>query len=97
MELDQVMQQLIACAKKYPIQQLILFGSRARGDNRERSDYDIAVYATKMSELDKAKFYLDVEDIHTLHKIDIVYIDSYVREEFLHNIEKDGIPIYEQI
>src|SRR3989344_2902447 len=40
-------------AKKYPkIQRLILFGSRGRGDDQERSDYDIAVDAPEMSDVE---------------------------------------------
>ena len=41
---DRVFRELSALARKYSITKIILFGSRARGTNTERSDIDIAVY-----------------------------------------------------
>ncbi len=41
---ERVLKDISAFAKKYSINKVILFGSRARGDNTERSDIDIAVY-----------------------------------------------------
>ena len=41
---DWVLRKLYFFAQKYSIEKLILFGSRARGTNTERSDIDIAVY-----------------------------------------------------
>lgn len=41
---DRVLRELCFFAQKYSIGKLILFGSRARGTNTERSDIDIAVY-----------------------------------------------------
>ena len=39
----EVLAQIVELAKKSDIQKIILFGSRARGDYRERSDIDLAV------------------------------------------------------
>ena len=36
--------QLAALARQYGARRLVLFGSRARGDNRPNSDIDLAVY-----------------------------------------------------
>lgn len=41
---DRVLRELYFFAQKYSIEKLVLFGSRARGTNTERSDIDIAVY-----------------------------------------------------
>lgn len=38
-----VIEEIKAFAVKYDIQKVILFGSRARGDYRERSDIDLAI------------------------------------------------------
>ena len=40
--LDNVLKQISLIAQKYNIGKVILFGSRARGDNTPKSDYDIA-------------------------------------------------------
>ena len=41
---DRILRELSFFAKKYSVTKIILFGSRARGTNTERSDIDIAVY-----------------------------------------------------
>ena len=39
-----VLQEIIRLAKENDVKKLILFGSRARGDYKERSDIDLAFY-----------------------------------------------------
>ncbi len=38
-----IREEIIGFAQKCKIRKVILFGSRARGDNKERSDIDLAV------------------------------------------------------
>lgn len=84
---------IIELAKKYDINRIILFGSRARGDNRDRSDIDIAVSGGNITE-----FALDAEEaIDTLLMFDVVNLDRYVQPELLDEIEKEGIVIYEKV
>lgn len=72
---------------------MTLFGSRARGDNSERSDIDIAV-----SGGDFTKFYYDVEeDVWTLLSFDIVNVDNHISDELRLEIERDGVVLYEKI
>ena len=71
---------------------VILFGSRARGDNTERSDIDIAVYGG-----DFDSFYWDIkEKVHSLLSFDVVEADKPISEELKQEIEKDGVIIYEK-
>ena len=84
--------ELYFFAQKYSIEKLVLFGSRARGTNTERSDIDIAVYGG-----DYDHFYWDVkEKIHSLLMFDIVQADELISEELKQEIEKDGVIIYEK-
>ena len=89
---DWVLRKLYFFAQKYSIEKLVLFGSRARGTNTERSDIDIAVYGG-----DYDHFYWDVkEKIHSLLMFDIVQADELISEELKQEIEKDGVIIYEK-
>lgn len=89
---DRVLRDIIKYAKINGIRKVILFGSRARGTNGERSDIDIAV-----SGGDTAKFSLEIdEEAHTLLVFDVVELDGYVSEELKKEIERDGIVIYEE-
>lgn len=89
---DRILRELSSFAKKHSITKIILFGSRARGTNTERSDIDIAVYGG-----DFDSFYWDVkEKTHSLLMFDIVQADASVSAELKEEIEKDGIVIYEK-
>ena len=85
--------EIIELAKKYNLNKVILFGSRARGDYKSRSDIDLAV-----SGGDCIKFSLDVQETtSTLLFFDIVNLDGAVQTELLESIEKEGVCIYEKI
>ena len=90
---DRLYHDLVRMAKKHQIQKLILFGSRARGTNRERSDVDLAVFGG-----DFDGFYWDVnENAWSLLSFDLIEYDNGISEELKKEIEKDGITIYEKI
>lgn len=72
-----------------------LFGSRARGDNKERSDYDVAIYGA-VTEEDKNKIFLGLQDIPTLLKIDVVYFNETDDGNFKENIKKEGMIFYDR-
>lgn len=89
---ERILRELFSFAQKYSVSKIILFGSRARGTNTERSDVDIAVYGG-----DFDGFYWDVkEKIHSLLMFDIVEADESISDELKQEIEKDGVTIYEK-
>ncbi|MDO4988418.1 MAG: nucleotidyltransferase domain-containing protein [Synergistes sp.] len=85
--------EIVETAKLYGIDKIILFGSRARGDNRERSDIDLAVSGKNV-----ADFYDDIEEnTHTLLMFDVVALDGKLSDELRKEIEKDGVVLYEKV
>ena len=88
---ERVETEIIQLAKEHGIQKVILFGSRARGDNWERSDIDLAV-----SGGDIPRFALDLdEEVCTLLLFDVVNLDEPVQPSLLEEIARDGVVIYE--
>lgn len=84
---------ILALAKRHNIQKVILFGSRARGDNWERSDIDLAISGGNTVE-----FSIDVdEDVDTLLMFDVVNLDEPVQQTLLDEIARDGVVIYEKV
>ena len=75
-----VLRELTSFARKHSITKIILFGSRARGTNTERSDIDIAVYGG-----DFDNFYWDVKEK-----------TNSLSDELEKEIKKDGVVIYEK-
>ena len=89
---DRIVRELCSFVQKYAVTKIVLFGSRARGTNTERSDVDIAVYGGDFN-----SFYWDVkEKVHSLLMFDIVQADAAISKELKQEIEKDGVTIYEK-
>ena len=89
---ERIKKDLTSLAKYYDIDKIVLFGSRARGDNITKSDVDIAVYGCR----DFTNFYFDVEEkVRTLLMFDIVNMDKEVSDELKREIERDGVVLYE--
>ena len=88
-----VLEQIRALAEQYGLHQVILFGSRARGDYKERSDIDLAVHGGNI-----LAFSLAVdEETETLLKYDIVDLDRPTDAALLENIRKDCLTLYEKV
>lgn len=84
---------IIRIAKKNGIEKVILFGSRARGDNKERSDIDLAVSGGNVLD-----FSYDVEEnAWTLLMFDVVALDRNISQELRDEIERDGVVLYEKV
>ena len=88
-----VMEEILNLAKKHGIKELILFGSRARGDFNRASDIDLAARGG-----DICRFALDVEDeTSTPLRYDVVDLDRNVQEDLHKMIETEGVVLYEKV
>ena len=88
-----LIEEIIVLAKKYDIEKVILFGSRARGDYHRTSDIDIAVCGGNT-----ARFALDVnEETSTLLMYDIIDLDASITKELRVSIETEGRLLYEKV
>lgn len=75
------------------IDEIWLFGSRARGDHKDRSDIDLAIVCS--SESDWLKVMNIIENADTLLKVDCIQFDkNKISKEFYNNILKDKKVIY---
>jgi predicted nucleotidyltransferase len=83
-------------ARHPAVERVWLFGSRARGDNFERSDIDLAIEAPAMDDHDWLKIKLDFEDeAPTLLLIDLVRLEE-APEDLREQIRDEGILVYER-
>ena len=88
-----VIAQMRSIAEEEGVERLILFGSRARGTNLPKSDYDIAVSGCASFNRLATRF---DEELWTLLDIDLVDLDSGISPALIKEIERDGKVIYEK-
>ena len=80
--------EILAYAEKNGIGKVILFGSRARGTNHDRSDVDLAVLGGDVMSF---KYDLD-EHARTLLMFDVVDLAKRgLSKDLLSEIERDGV------
>ena len=90
---DVVLKDIAAFAENNSVEKVVLFGSRARGTNTERSDVDLAVYGG-----DFDSFYWNITDnVNSLLSFDVINADKNISDELKREIARDGIVIYEKI
>lgn len=83
-------------SKYHDIEKVVLFGSRARGDNKRTSDIDIAIFPSSKLFKSETAIWFDIEEIDTLLQFDIVIISKDTNDELIENIKKEGIVLYEK-
>nr|WP_307991823.1 nucleotidyltransferase domain-containing protein [uncultured Niameybacter sp.] len=95
MNLDKaITQTIITLAKTYDfIDKVVLFGSRARGDNNPTSDIDLAIWGTE--NINEFAYSLD-EQAPTLLEFDLSYMNDIEDDFFVEQILKEGIVLYEK-
>jgi len=93
MQIAEILEQIILHCQNAGADQVILFGSRAKGTAMPRSDFDIAV--TGVSDIESLRETLD--NIPTLYKIDLVDMDNCKNDLLLEDIKLYGRKIYEKI
>jgi len=87
---ERVIKKLVTFFKKYDfIDQVLLFGSRARGDYGKSSDIDLCIFSNTMTNLEFSKLKFELDELPIFHKIDIVHFKK-VDKELQNNIIKIG-------
>jgi predicted nucleotidyltransferase len=92
--IDELKLLVAPVAEKYGVAKVYLFGSVARGDHDENSDYDFCIESGKMRGLFMLSgFFRNLKNA-VEKEIDIVDSES-IEPEFLNLIMKEGVVLYE--
>lgn len=86
MKAEEVVQDVAKLCRSFRAKEVILYGSRAKGTARERSDIDIAVTGVEDFDLLVEK----VEELPTLYSVDLVNMDTCRNQLLLEDIRKYG-------
>ena len=83
---EEVIEEVADLCRQFQAKKIILYGSRAKGTARERSDIDIAVSGVDNFELLVEK----VEELPTLYSVDMVNMDTCRNQLLLEDIRQYG-------
>ena len=72
MKVEEIIQTIIKICNEFQAKEVVLYGSRAKGTARERSDIDIAVSGVNDFDLLVEK----IEDLPTLYSVDLLNMDT---------------------
>ena len=89
--MEALFHQIANIGREYGAAKVVLYGSRARGDNRERSDIDLAVYGVAAEK--QPLFREALEQLPTLLDFDVVFVSARTDAALLANIQKDGVTL----
>ena len=89
MKADEVICEVSKLCRDFQADEVILYGSRAKGTARERSDIDIAVSGVK----DFDTLSDEVEDLPTLYSVDLLNLDTCRNDLLLEDIRQYGCKI----
>lgn len=80
---------------RYPeVEEVIIYGSRAKGNYREGSDIDISLKGDQLTEDIRAKIWLDIDDLNTPYLVDLSIFDALNSENLKNHIRRVGKRFY---
>lgn len=78
---------------QHDVARIVLFGSRAPGDNGARSDVDPAVF--DLPESEEAAFLDGIDELPTMLKFDVMLVRPYTSPVLLDEIKRNRVILYE--
>ncbi|WP_247236555.1 nucleotidyltransferase family protein [Telluribacter sp. SYSU D00476] len=91
------LEAIIEVFKNTPeVEEVILFGSRAKGNYQVGSDIDLVVKGEQLSFDKYLQLLVLLEELDLLYHIDVIKYNTIKNKELLDHIRRIGIPIYQR-
>lgn len=89
--------KLAGVFKNYPlIEEVILYGSRAKGNFRDGSDIDLTLKGERLTEEICSKIWLDLDELELVYLIDLSLFKSLSSDSLRQHIERNGKIFYKK-
>jgi predicted nucleotidyltransferase len=95
---DETIHKINSIFEKYgEVDEVIIYGSRAKGNYREGSDVDITLLGNALTENIKSKIYGDIDDLNTPYLFDISVFENLKSDDLVEHINRVGQLFYKRI
>lgn len=92
---DEQLQEIRSFAQKNPsIDEVIIYGSRAKGNYRPGSDVDLVLKGKNLKLADQLSFWNDLDDSYQPYFFDVAILHQIENESLLEHIKRVGKMIY---
>lgn len=90
---ESIIQDIINIIKEYnEVTKAVIFGSRARGDYKNTSDIDIALFGDSLDNTINTKIFYEIEELYIPYKIDLINFNTLGdNNKIKENILKEGV------
>ena len=82
--------------KNSKIKDVILFGSRAKGNYRNGSDIDLAIKGKNLKLVDLNELLIKIDGLYLPYEIDIVIYSKIKNKDLIEHIDRIGIVLYKE-
>lgn len=90
-------ESIISVFSKYAqIEEVLLYGSRARGDYKPASDIDITMKGENIDLTLLSEIEYDLDDLLLPYKLDISIYDRISNSDLINHIDRVGVKLYEK-
>jgi predicted nucleotidyltransferase len=79
------------------IREVIIYGSRAKGNFREGSDIDITLKGKNISSTTLLKINQQIDDLNTLYLFDVSIFEKLESKDFIEHIDRVGKTFYKKM
>lgn len=93
---EKVIEEIVKVIANYAeVEKAVIFGSRARGDYRDGSDIDIALFGNSLTHSINTNIFYEIDNLYIVYKVDLINFNSLEKEDKLkENILREGVEIY---
>ena len=93
---DTVISELQGVFRRHPnIQEVIIFGSRAKGNYREGSDIDLAAIGNNLDYNQLLSILIEIDDLELLYQVDLLDYQKYINTPIGEHIDRVGQVFYQ--
>lgn len=94
---DNKINKINSVFQQYPeINEVLIFGSRAKGNFRDNSDIDLAIKSNKISLSVLQQIEIKLEELYIPNYFDLVIYEKIENQELIDHIDRVGKKIYKK-